>query len=51
MISEGFKTDAIAKKLFISPYTVKKHRGNILKKSNCKNMTELIRNSIIYGLV
>ncbi|MDZ7715325.1 MAG: LuxR C-terminal-related transcriptional regulator [Balneolaceae bacterium] len=32
----------IADELYISPYTVQTHRANILKKTGCKNMAELV---------
>lgn len=34
--------EEIAKKLYISPMTVKSHRSNLLEKTNCKNTTGLI---------
>lgn len=38
----GSTTDEIAKKLNISPKTVKSHRSNLLEKTNCKNTPSLI---------
>jgi len=38
----GLTTDEIAKKLFISPMTVKSHRSNLLEKTVCKNTPGLI---------
>jgi len=37
LIAEGFSNNEIAKKLFIAIETVKKHRQNILNKTDCKN--------------
>ena len=51
LIGDGLNNAEIAKKLFISPLTVKKHRNNILAKSNCKNTAQLIKNCIIQGLI
>lgn len=42
MIGLGMSTEQIAKKLFVSPYTINTHRVNILKKSGKKNISELI---------
>ena len=51
LISDGHSNIEIAEQLFISPLTVKKHRNNILKKTNCKNTTQLIKKSILQGLI
>ena len=51
LIGSGLNTAEIAKKLFISPLTVKKHRNNILTKSDSKNMAELIKNCILQGII
>ncbi len=51
LIAEGNTNNEIASQLFISPLTVKKHRNNILNKSNCKNTSQLIRQSILKGLI
>lgn len=51
LISNGFSNNDIAEKLFISPLTVKKHRNNILIKSDSKNTAQLIKNCIINGLI
>ena len=50
-ISEGYSNKKIAEKLHISEGTVKKHRNNISKKSGCKNSVELIKKSILQGLI
>ena len=42
LICYGLTTDEIAKKLFISPKTVKSHRSNLLEKTTCKNTPEMI---------
>lgn len=50
-IAEGNTNNEIAEKLFISCLTVKKHRSNILKKTDCKNTSQLIRQCILQGLI
>lgn len=42
LISQGFTSQEMADKLFISPRTVDTHRANLLKKCNVKNSMELI---------
>ena len=42
LIETGLSTEQIAKKIFLSPYTVNTHRGNILKKTSKTNIAELI---------
>ena len=42
LIDAGLNTEQIAKELFLSKYTVSTHRGNILKKTNKTNITDLI---------
>jgi len=48
---EGLTSSEIAKKLFISELTVRKHRKNILDKTGAKNTAQLISNCIRQGLV
>jgi len=50
-IGDGLTNDEIAEKLFISPMTVKKHRNNILTKSESKNTAQLIKNCILQGII
>lgn len=42
LIEAGMNSEEIAKKLFLSHYTVNAHRANILKKSGKTNISELI---------
>lgn len=42
LIESGMSTEQIADKLFLSPYTINTHRGNILKKSGKGQVSELI---------
>ncbi|MFD1094826.1 response regulator transcription factor [Salegentibacter chungangensis] len=51
LLASGYSADMIASNLFLSSHTVKTHRRNILKKSNCANTAELISKSIMAGLV
>jgi DNA-binding CsgD family transcriptional regulator len=46
----GNNTTKIADILFISPFTVKAHRRNILEKTKCKNIAELINYAINNGI-
>lgn len=50
-IADGFKSQEIAEKLFISERTVEAHRGNIMKKLQAKNMAELTKKAISLGLI
>lgn len=51
LLGNGLSNAEIAEKLFISPLTVKKHRNNILTKSDSKNTVQLIKNCILQGLI
>ena len=51
LIMEGLSTAQIADKLFISPFTVKNHRRNMLTKTEAKNMAEVIRYATTKGLI
>lgn len=42
LIEKGLNTQQIAEKLFISMYTVNTHRSNILHKTDCKSISDLI---------
>lgn len=44
LLIKGLSTKEIAQKLFISHHTVNIHRSNILKKTNSKNVVQLISN-------
>jgi DNA-binding CsgD family transcriptional regulator len=50
-IANGLSSIEIAEKLFISDLTVKKHRKNILSKSNCKNTAQLVKDCILQGVI
>jgi len=51
LLTQGQTSSAIAKALFISENTVKNHRKNILKKSGCKNVSQMIAKCITEGLL
>lgn len=51
LISEGFTGSEISEKLFIAKMTVKKHRQNILEKTDCKNLTQLINECARQGVI
>ncbi|MEO9853239.1 MAG: LuxR C-terminal-related transcriptional regulator [Reichenbachiella sp.] len=51
LISFGHSSEDIAEKLFISTNTVNSHRRNILKKTDCKNTSELVARSIREGMI
>ncbi len=50
-ISEGKSVIEIADKLYVSVHTINTHRRNILRKTDCKNMTQLITNCIRCGII
>ena len=50
-MSHGLSSEEIAKDLCISPFTVRTHRKNILKKTHSKNSSQLIANCIATGIV
>ena len=50
-IHKGLSTSKIAEKLNISTSTVKTHRGNIFRKTNCKNSSELINYALAKGII
>jgi DNA-binding NarL/FixJ family response regulator len=45
-IAEGKKTREIAEALYISPYTVRRHRSNIMEKLNIKSLADLVKYAI-----
>ncbi len=51
MISEGMTNNAIAEKIFLSPYTVDTHRKNLLAKFNAANTAILIKKAGQAGLI
>jgi len=51
LIFEGQTTKQISQKLFISEFTVKTHRHNLLKKLRAHNTAELIKNALNQNLL
>lgn len=51
MIEQGLNTEQIAEKLSLSVYTVNTHRGNILKKTDFKTISELILHLHKHGIL
>jgi DNA-binding NarL/FixJ family response regulator len=43
LISEGYTSQQMADKLFISPRTVETHRANLMKKVGVRNAVELVK--------
>ena len=50
LVAEGKKSTEIATMLHLSPKTVETYRGQLMKKLQLKNVSELIRFAIKYGL-
>lgn len=50
-LSEGNNFNEIARLLHLSPHTINTHKKNILKKTDCKNTTELVANCIREGVI
>ena len=50
-LAKGKSSKIIAEELFIAFNTVKNHRKNILEKSNCTNVAELVKSCIRMGLI
>lgn len=50
-LAEGYSSKQIADKLYLSESTIIIHRKNMLKKTNAKNIAELIRYAIKTGLI
>ena len=46
LFAEGKRTKEIAEALYISPYTVRRHRANIMEKLNIKNLADLVKYAI-----
>jgi two-component system response regulator NreC len=51
LVAEGNSTNQIADLLFISPKTVEKHRGNVMRKMGLSNTMELIKEAIKVGII
>ena len=51
LLSRGYNSKEIAEKLFISPNTVDYHRRLLLKKTESRNIAELIGNAYRLGIL
>lgn len=51
LLSRGLSSRAIAERLFISVHTVEYHRRQMLKKTDSKNIAELVGNAYRLGLL
>ena len=51
LLSRGYTSKAIAEQLFISPNTVEFHRRQLLKKTESRNIAELIGNAYRQGIL
>lgn len=49
-IAGGFTTPQISENLSISQHTLKTHRKNIFRKTNCRNVADLVNYAIINGV-
>ncbi len=46
LLAQGKRTKEIARALYISPYTVRRHRYNIMEKLDIKNLADLVKYAI-----
>ena len=51
LLSRGFNSKDISEELFISPNTVDYHRRQLLKKTESRNIAELIGNAFRLGVL
>ena len=51
LLSRGYNSKDIAERLFISPNTVDYHRRLLLKKTESRNIAELIGNAYRRGIL
>lgn len=50
-VVQGYTSQQISQKIFRSIHTVRSHRKNILEKSDCENITELVAKAVREGWV
>jgi len=50
LMTEGLSTKTIAEKLFIAPMTISTHRRNIIRKLECRSISELVRFKLFFVL-
>lgn len=51
MVADGYTSNQIAEKLFLSPVTIETHRRNLLTKFKVKNMIELVQFALTHKLL
>lgn len=51
LVAEGFTTNKISEKLFISQKTVENHRSSIMRKLDLRNAIEVVRYAAKLGLI
>lgn len=51
LMSDGLTSEEIANRLFIANATVTTHRKNIMSKSGCRNVAQLVTKCIMQGLL
>lgn len=51
LIAEGLHTEKISNELNISVHTLRTHRKNILKKTECNSITELVAKCLVEGVI
>lgn len=51
LLSKGLNSKEIAAELFISAHTVEYHRRQLLKKTNSRNIAQLIGNAFRMGFL
>ena len=51
LIAEGFTSQEIGEKLFLSHYTIENHRKNMIQKMGLKNTTVLVKYAIENGII
>lgn len=51
LVSDGVTNKKIGERLFISEYTVKTHRQNIIHKLGTSKITDLIKISLFFDLI
>ncbi len=51
LIAQGFRAHEIAKRLFLSPHTIRDHRRSLLRKLDARNAANMISISFSLGLL
>lgn len=51
LIAGGYHSEKISEKLSISIHTLRTHRKNILKKTSCNTITELVAKCLLEGII